>query len=144
MSVVSASCYELLGVPVQASRADLARAWSQERTRVRQDRSEYSEEEIEALCSRIDEAFAILSDPDRSARYRAYLAQRRGESSPIRPEDMLNPSLEADEDPELPVPPSPPPWLGERTQRTPPVGELVEEAVQALVGPPTWESPETT
>jgi len=144
MSVVSASCYELLGVPVQASRADLARAWSEQREQVRKDRSQYSDEEVEALCARIDEAFSILADPDRSARYRAYLAQRDGETTPVRPEDLLHPALASSPQDELPIPASPPPWLGDRPVRTPPVGELVDDALAAIAGPPTWESPETS
>lgn len=77
MSVVSANCYELLGVPVHAPRADVARAWRDRRREALQGSPQRSAEEVEALCARLDEAFRTLVDPRRSALYQAYIAQER-------------------------------------------------------------------
>ena len=77
MSVVSASCYELLGVPINAPRADVARAWRERRMEASAGAESHSVEEIEAVCARLDDAFRTLVDPARSRRYATYLGQQR-------------------------------------------------------------------
>ncbi|MCO4769513.1 MAG: hypothetical protein KDA24_05735 [Deltaproteobacteria bacterium] len=152
MSVVSATCYELLGVPVHASRSELAEAWKQERTSLQKRPDSYTSEEVEALCARLDEAFAILSDPEQSARYRAYVAQQDGTAAPWKPADFIGtnvaawgarstqipapaavaPELPGEPPAPLEIPADPPPWLVAREPHREPVEALVEEAVQAL------------
>ncbi len=77
MSVVSATCYELLGVPVHAPRTEVARAWHDRRREALDAGRQRSVEEVEALCARLDEAYRTLVDPHRAQRYRIYVDQRR-------------------------------------------------------------------
>lgn len=72
MPVVSASCYELLGVPVDAPPDQLRSAWSRRRNEAQARLERLEAADLEALCARIDEAFQILADPVRAARYRAF------------------------------------------------------------------------
>lgn len=157
MSVVSATCYELLGVPVDAPRRDLARAWSDRRRALLSEPQSYGEEEVEALCARLDEAFTILSDPEMSKRYRAYLAQSKGAPAAIRPDDMLHPIVAewSARSTQIPAPAAPapeaggeeglsmpPPWLGRTVPDDElPVAALVEDAVEAFAGPRTGDLP---
>lgn len=72
MSRTSTSLYEVLEVAPEADQRTLARAW-----RVKRDHVEFGgrdAHEAEALCAKLDEAFEILSNPTRAARYRAYRA----------------------------------------------------------------------
>lgn len=157
MSVVSATCYELLGVPVDAPRRDLARAWADRRRALLTEPQSYGEEEVEALCARLDEAFTILSDPEMSRRYRAYMAQRKGAPAAIRPDDMLHPIVAewSARSTQIPAPAAPapeaggeeglsvpPPWLGRAVPEDElPVAALVEDAVEAFAGPRTGDLP---
>ena len=77
MSVVSATCYELLGVPVHAPRTEVARAWQDRRREALEGRRQRSNEEVEAFCSKLDEAYRTLVDPERAQRYRLYVERRR-------------------------------------------------------------------
>lgn len=92
MSVVSATCYELLGVPVHAPRSEVARAWQDRRRAALTGPQERSAEEVEALCARLDDAFRTLIDPSRAARYRAYLARQRSAPA-LTPDDPLRTPL---------------------------------------------------
>jgi curved DNA-binding protein CbpA len=71
---ISASCYELLGVPVDAPRTVLARAWRKRRDDVLGLQALQPGADSTELLERIDEAFRILADPERARRYRAYRA----------------------------------------------------------------------
>lgn len=75
VSVVSASCYELLGVPLDVSRTQLERAWNERRQEAFQQLGEIPQEDVDALVARLDEAFAILSDSSRAQIYGSYLEQ---------------------------------------------------------------------
>ncbi len=156
MPVVSATCYELLGVPVHASRSELTAAWIERRTRITKQPASFSPEQVEALCARLDEAFAILSDPKRNKRYRTYMAQQYDSSSPLHPDDFLHPVVAewSRKSTQIPAPPSrapetskpelamddlglpridepPAPWESNRPSAKP-MEALMEEAVQAL------------
>lgn len=78
MPVVSATCYELLGVPVEVPTDALESAWKLRRLEAQQRLGALAAEEVEALCARVDEAFRILADPIRSQRYRRYRAHLDG------------------------------------------------------------------
>jgi hypothetical protein len=86
--VVSPSCYELLGVPVDAPRSLLDWARSQRRREADQRLGELDGAEVEALSARIDEAFQILADGHRSRRYRVYRAQLDAGRRIVHPEDL--------------------------------------------------------
>ncbi len=81
MPVVSPSCYELLGVPVDAPEDQLRSAWSKRRSEAQRRLDRLAAEDLEALCARIDEAFQILADPVRAARYRAFREELDGAES---------------------------------------------------------------
>jgi len=155
VSVVSATCYELLGVPVHASRSEVAQAWSERRLDLNKQADRFAPEQTEALCARLDEAFAILSDPQQNKRYRAYVAQSRGDAPPLSPNDLLHPivaewSAKSTAIPALAIPspddevadtissemPSlpagPPPWRSKPSPSGPSVQSLVEDVVAAL------------
>ncbi len=72
MPVISATCYELLGVPVEAPAEELESAWKLRRLEAEQRLGSLAAEEVEAICARVDEAFRILADPIRAERYRRY------------------------------------------------------------------------
>lgn len=74
MPVVSSTCYELLGVPVEAPRDQLELAWTERRREAEGRLGALPAESVEALCAQVDEAFRILADPIRAARYRKYRA----------------------------------------------------------------------
>jgi hypothetical protein len=90
----------------------------------------FSPEQTEALCARLDEAFSILADPEQSKRYRAYVAQQRGERAPLDPADFLHPIVAewSAKSTAIPAPASPAP---ETTEPTTADGELP-------AGPPPW------
>jgi hypothetical protein len=75
MPVVSATCYELLGVPVEAPIDAIEGAWKLRRREAERRLGALPAEEVEALCARVDEAYRILADPIRADRYRRYRAQ---------------------------------------------------------------------
>jgi len=75
VSESSTSCYELLGVRSDAGLDEIERAWTQRREAALARSSELSEEQLAALVSRLDEAYAIVSDPTRSNLYGTYLKQ---------------------------------------------------------------------
>ncbi len=77
MSVVSATCYELLGVPVHAPRTEVARAWHDRRRKALESPRGRSSEEAEALCARLDDAYRTLVDPQRARLYQLYVEQQR-------------------------------------------------------------------
>jgi|GEM_PF-4190535 len=89
MPVLSNDCYDLLGVPVDANRRDVAQAWRQRKRELADRLDGRSPGEIEALLSRLDESFRILTDPDRSDRYRRYRSMQQAGRSPTHPEDLL-------------------------------------------------------
>jgi curved DNA-binding protein CbpA len=74
MTPHSADLYEVLEVPPRADRTTLARAWRMKRDRVTTLSGAAGSAAAEALCAKLDEAFAILSNPRREARYRQYRA----------------------------------------------------------------------
>ncbi len=95
MPVVSPSCYELLGVPVDAPRRTLSRAWA-ERRRAAVDRADALDEaDVDALTARLDEAFRILADPEAARRYRMYRDHVESGRSFVSPHDFA--SLAPDE-----------------------------------------------
>ncbi len=98
MSVVSATCYELLGVPVHAPRTEVARAWHDRRREALEGPRERSSEEAEALCARLDDAYRTLVDPQRAHLYKIYLEQRRS-APPLRTPAVTDESDEEGEDP---------------------------------------------
>jgi len=104
MPVVSPSCYELLGVPVDAPRADLGRAWSERREAVTG--SEVLDEaDVDALAARIDEAFRILSNGSAASRYRIYQAHLKSGAGLGEPRDFGRlPPDQVNTDPGRPVP----------------------------------------
>lgn len=105
MPVVSPSCYELLGVPVDAPRDDVGRAWADRRTEARRRLGELGEDEIEAITCQLDEAFHILTDQDASRRYRMYRAQLTSSRPLAHPTDFVRaPADEVSTDPGRPVP----------------------------------------
>lgn len=87
MPVVSPSCYELLGVPVDSPRPTLSRAWSERRAEARR-AGDLDEADVDALTARIDEAFRILSDGGTASRYRIYQSQLQSGLDVGRPEDF--------------------------------------------------------
>ncbi len=98
MSVVSATCYELLGVPVHAPRTEVARAWHDRRREALAGPRERSTEEAEALCARLDDAYRTLVDPQRARLYQLYVEQQRSAptlATPAVPDE----SDDAGEDP---------------------------------------------
>ena len=94
MPVISPDFYEVLDVPPRADRATLARAWRSKRDRVESLRREVPSEDAEALCAKLDEAFAILSNPRRESRYLEYL--RASEGGAVPPVSALFGGLEFD------------------------------------------------
>jgi hypothetical protein len=76
VSLISPDLYEVLDVSPRADRSTLARAWRAKRDRVEALRGRFTPEDTDALCAKLDEAFAILSNPRREPRYREYLADR--------------------------------------------------------------------
>jgi len=108
--VVSPSCYELLGVPVDAPRDAVSRAWAERREEAHRRLDSLGESELEAIASQLDEAFHILTDPDASRRYRMYRAQLASGRLVAHPTDMVRPPAdEVATDPGRPVPTSPAP-----------------------------------
>ncbi|MCP4868397.1 MAG: hypothetical protein GY898_06740 [Proteobacteria bacterium] len=87
MPVVSPSCYELLGVPMDSPRPTLSRAWSERRAEVGRSGS-LDEADVDALTARIDEAFRILSDGGTASRYRIYQSQLKAGVGIGRPQDF--------------------------------------------------------
>jgi len=73
VTLTTPDLYEVLEVPPRADRTTVARAWRMKRDRVEALRGELRDVEAEALCAKLDEAFAILANPRREARYLAYL-----------------------------------------------------------------------
>ncbi len=101
MSVVSATCYELLGVPVEAPARDLESAWKLRRREAERRLGALPAEEVEALCARVDEAFQILADPIRAQRYRRYRAHM--EAAEDAPSPVPAPDDEWGSDPDAVV-----------------------------------------
>jgi hypothetical protein len=88
MPVVSPSCYELLGVPIDAPRSRLSRAWAERRDSTLGRSDSLDEGDIDAITSRIDEAFQILADGGSARRYRMYRAQLKSGRPLQHPEDL--------------------------------------------------------
>jgi hypothetical protein len=89
MPVISNDCYELLGVPVDAPRRDIAEAWQRRKRELAERFDGRSPGEIDALLSRLDESFRILVDPERADRYRRYRALQAAGRRATHPEDVL-------------------------------------------------------
>ena len=89
----SSDLYEVLEVPPRADRATVARAWRLKRDRVEALLGDRGAAQTEALCAKLDEAFAILSNPRSEARYRAY---RQGDRLDAATPDSLYRGLEFD------------------------------------------------
>ena len=99
MPVLSATCYELLGVPVEAQSDALESAWKLRRLEAQERLGSLAAEEVEALCARVDEAFRILADPIRAARYRRYCehveAPKRPPPADVDAQDPLSADVDA-------------------------------------------------
>jgi hypothetical protein len=129
MSVVSATCYELLGVPVHAPRTEVARAWHDRRREALEGRRERSTEQAEALCARLDDAYRTLVEPQRARRYQLYVEQQRSAPTLQIPGD-------SDEQAEDPLrTPIERPW----EQREP---EKLAEVIDAVLQSSSHELPE--
>jgi len=76
MKFVTQNYYEIMGVAPGASNEEVKRAYRTVRQSFRPDsmaiHSLYSAEETEAISTKIDEAFRILSDPESARRYEKY------------------------------------------------------------------------
>jgi len=102
MKFVTQDYYQILNVSPEANGEDVKRAYRAVRQSFRPDsmavHSLYSPEETEAISSKIDEAFQILSQPEHAANYRRY--QRNGSngmSIPRSPEVFFDEIHELDE-----------------------------------------------
>jgi hypothetical protein len=89
MAVLSPSCYELLGVPADAPRPTLGRAWSTRRSLLLQRVGNLPVRDVDALVARLDESFQILADPAKARRYRQYQAADRMPTTPAELYDEL-------------------------------------------------------
>jgi|GEM_PF-1711210 len=89
MKFVRESYYEILKVSPEATNEEVKRAYRVVRRSYRSDsmavHSLYSAEETEAIASKIDEAFRLLSSPESSARYSKY--HRSGRAGMAIPRD---------------------------------------------------------
>jgi len=102
MKFVTQDYYQILNVSPEASGEDVKRAYRSVRQSFRPDsmavHSLYSPEETEAISAKIDEAFQILSQPEKAASYRRYQSNGRGGMSiPRSPEVFFDEIHELDE-----------------------------------------------
>ncbi len=102
MKFVTQDYYQILNVSPEANGEDVKRAYRAVSQSFRPDsmavHSLYSPEETEAISSKIDEAFQILSQPEPAANYRRYQRNgRSGMSVPRSPEVFFDEIHELDE-----------------------------------------------
>ena len=91
MKFVTQDYYQILSVSPEASGEEIKRAYRSVRQSFRPDsmavHSLYSPEETEAISAKIDEAFQLLSQPERAASYSRYHRNgRAGQAIPRSPE----------------------------------------------------------
>jgi hypothetical protein len=91
-AALSESAYEMLGVPRDVPRPQLARAWRARKAEAAAV-ADRLEGDGEALMARLDAAFALLLDPARRALYDAYVAQDRAGTPKLRPAAEIEPLL---------------------------------------------------
>jgi hypothetical protein len=95
----SSSFYELLDVEPDADRSTVMAAWMDKRRAAVAMTSMVGSEEVEAVCSRLDEAFRTLTHPLRGKRYQRYHGFSRAEPR-MQPGDHAE-SGESDELPSI-------------------------------------------
>ncbi len=118
MSVLSQSCYELLGVPLGAEPETVVRAWRERREVLLERLEARPDPELEALVARLDEAFEILSHPQVSRRYRLYQGERVVGGQVLTPDDLMDPD------------------------RNIPVETTVDAVLRQVLYPPHWRAPQ--
>jgi len=138
----SSSFYELLDVEPDADRKTVMAAWMDKRRAAVAMTSMIGSEEVEAVCSRLDEAFRTLTHPLRGKRYERYhrfsrdepRAQSREASEPVEPGEL--PSILAVSKParQRPAPDPASSSSGWVQMSLPLLSEEAEEDVEPSVG----------